>query len=180
MHPQTRAMLTRFRVNIATKSRQNYGSGEDSAAHFNSTTLDTALSASNHTNMQGLVALKGSKTPAKPQEPHEQAAAGLPGWIGPNGSRATSHCNADASAFVARDACNCNWRSLCSLITKGTSRLRYDRCTGPGSASVRDKSRRTVNDLAFHAHRASSSSRPGGHPSITLLTAFRLPINSAP
>ena len=81
--------------------------------------------------MQGLVALKASKSPAKLQEPQEQAAAGLPGWIGPNGSRATSHCNADASAFVARDACYCSWRSWCSLITKATDRLLYDRCTGP-------------------------------------------------
>ena len=80
--------------------------------------------------MQGLVALKASKTPAKLQEPQEQAAAGLTGWIGLNRSRATSHCNADASALVARDACNCSWRSWCSLITKASDRLRYDRCTG--------------------------------------------------
>ena len=48
-----------------------------------------------------------------------------------NGGRSKSHCNADASAFVARDACNCSWRSWCSLNTKATDRLRYDRCTGP-------------------------------------------------
>ena len=81
--------------------------------------------------MQGLVALQCSKSPAKLQEPQKQAAPGLPGWIGLNGSRATSHCNADASAYVARDACNCSERSWCSLITKATDRLRYGRCKGP-------------------------------------------------
>ena len=33
-----------------------------------------------------------------------------------NGGRATSHCNADASTFLARDAYDCSWRSWCSLI----------------------------------------------------------------
>ena len=90
------------------------------------TSLGTASSASNYSNLQGLDALKASITvdhdgtrPLKlcrvawVDEAHGIAAL-LRGAV--NGGRTTSHCNADASALVARDACNCSWRSWCSLI----------------------------------------------------------------
>ena len=82
------------------------------------TSLGTASSASNYSNLQDLDALKASITVdhdgtrplklcrvARVDEAHRIAA--LLGRA-VNGGRATSHCNADASAFVVRDACNCS------------------------------------------------------------------------
>ena len=84
------------------------------------------ISASNHLNLQDLDELKASISgdhdcmrPLKlcgiawVGDAHGIAAL-LRGAV--YGDRATSHCNADASALVAGDACNCSWRSWCSLI----------------------------------------------------------------